>query len=170
MPPRRIAHFPLAPSRILAMAVLCAAVAPAAAAQMRSTPISLSLPAAAVLQVASGAALAGSGQGVSATPGGSSVLTMSYRASQGGGAALTVAAMPSASGGAGIIVAVQGPPPAGGAFTASRPLVSPQTGPVVLWQGGPAAHGLDQRLAVRYAAPASGSSGRVTLVYTFAVS
>lgn len=169
MPARRIAR-PSAGRRILAVAALGAALAPAAAAQLRSTPIRLELPAAAVLQVTSGGTMAGSGQPLTAAPGGSSVLTMSYRASQGGGAALTVAAMPSAASAAGIIVAVQGPPPAGGAFTARRPLVSPQTGPVVLWQGGAATHGLDQRLAVRYAAPASGPSGPVTLVYTLAVS
>lgn len=109
-------------------------------------------------------------QAITATPGASSILTLSYRASQSGGAALTVTALPGGSAEAGIVVAVQGPVPAGGAWTAGNPLVSASSGPVVLWKGGPAAHGLDQRLAVHYEASPTDPGGPVTLVYTLAVS
>ncbi|MGH9490403.1 MAG: hypothetical protein ACRD2F_02820 [Terriglobales bacterium] len=164
----RFGQVALRGSLVLALA---AALASAAVAQSRSTPIRISLPPAAVLELANSSAVAGgTGQAVVAAPGGGSVLYLSYRASQSGGAALTVAAQPAGSSVDGIIVALQGPAPAEGSFASRQPFVSPQTGPVVLWRGGPGAHGWNQRVQVRYAAPSGAPGGPVMLVYTLAVS
>ncbi len=161
-----------APAALLALA----AITPAARAQNRSTPLAMTLRPAAVLQVANwNGATAASGQAITATPGGASIVTLSYRASQFGGAALTVAANPTAASQAGILLSLSGPAPQLGAFTASQQYVSPATGAVVLWRGGPEAHGLGQSFLIRYSAPANQApaqapSQSVTLTYTLAVS
>lgn len=161
-----------APAALLALA----AITPAARAQNRSTPLAMTLRPAAVLQVSNlNGATAASGQAITATPGGASMITLSYRASQSGGAALTVAAMPTAASQAGILLSLSGPAPELGAFTASQQYVSPATGAVVLWRGGPEAHGLGQSFLIRYSAPANQAQNQapsqsVTLTYTLAVS
>ncbi|MGH9534418.1 MAG: hypothetical protein ACRD2E_06120 [Terriglobales bacterium] len=156
----------------LALGLAMAVLAPAAQAQGRQTPVAMTLAPAAVLQVANvNGTTANSGQAITAAPGGASLVTLSYRASRAGGAALTVAAAPGASSPAGILLSLSGPAPRLGAFTAGQQLVSSAAGPVVLWRGGPEAHGLGQSFLVRYAAAAGqAQSQNVVLVYTLAVS